>query len=167
VHDVAMEMEPMLYQDIFGEDYKLVHRMIKDLSVLYVFDYKRDFKFKYRDEMIYEKLWWLSAAHPEGFLYVVGAKHTQPGNSSSRLNLENNSPFRDQVVFILTTGKKKSGKYEGAKAVTKTSQAYPHVFNSSRPVLIRNPKTADHPFHYTLAFATDRHVTPFPNSYRH
>jgi erythromycin esterase-like protein len=168
VQSVAKEMEknPHLYNDIFGENSKLFSRMIDDLLELYVFNYKADIKFRYRDEIIYKKLLWLQSTSPEGFLYVVGAKHTYPDASANRLNHETNSPFRSQVIFILTTGKKKNGKYEGAKAVTKTSRAYPHVFNSSNPVLIKNGNSPDHHFNYVLAFATNDHVTPFPNSYR-
>lgn len=166
VDDVTGEMGDPLYHDLFGENYKLVTRMMKDLNVLYVFDYKRELKFKYRDEMIYTKLWWLSGRHPEGFLYVVGAKHTQPGASSGRLNEDEHSPFRHQVTYIMTTGKKKSGKYQGARSVTRISQKNPPMFNSNQAVLIKHPQNKSHGIHYTLAFSTNRHVNPFPKSFR-
>jgi|GEM_PF-6420523 len=156
------------YKDFFGKDLELFKTMINDLAKLYEFNYRRDMKFMYRDELIFSKLLKLAEACPGGFLYVVGAKHTRPGSSSSKLASDPSSPLKDQVIFISTTGRKKRGKYNGAGVVTRLLSAYPIANNSENVILIKND-VSNHPLtqpiHYTLAYGNNKHVRPFSVSY--
>lgn len=151
------------YQNFFGEDFTMFKTMMIDLKSFYKFNYKRDSKFKFRDDIIHEKLIALGNDIPEGFLYVVGARHTRPGSSSFRLRHEDTSPLKNKVVVINTTGKVRKEKYMGAKAVSEISTKYPEVFASN--AFIKNENAGGQYFDYTLAFNTNRHVAPFANSY--
>jgi len=170
VDETLLELQsaPDKYRNFFGDHFDFFAIMMKDLRDQYFFNYRRSSKFKFRDDIIFDKLVAVSKRHPEGFLYVVGGKHTMPGASSFRLKHEPQSPFKNNVSLINLTGKMKNGKYLGAKVVTKLSMMYPDIFASPNIVICND---GSHPlldakyYDYTLALADNEHVRPFPNSF--
>jgi hypothetical protein len=157
------------YQAFFGEQYIFFKTMLTDLKAQYVFDYHTNSKFMYRDDMMFDKLMAIAKQHPEGFLHVVGAKHTRPGSSSYRLKHEEGSPVKDHVLVMNLTGRKASGKYLGAKVVTKFAAQHPNVFKPVKNVLIKNDDSneslVNSYFDHTLALLDNSHVSPFANSF--
>ena len=162
--DVAVK--EAIYRNFFRENFEMFRTMMSDLQVLYVFNYRRESRFNFRDKFIYEKLVTLTKKNPEGFLYVVGARHTSPGASSHLLQYNKASPGFGKVVTINLTGRKSSGKYVGAKTVTRLAKHHPDIFTSSNHVLIQNEMAESaYSFDYTIAFGDNHHVTPFSNSF--
>jgi hypothetical protein len=157
------------YKTFFGEGYTVFETMMTDLKAQYIFDYKSNAKFMYRDNIIFDKLVAIAKRHPQGFLYVVGAKHTRPGSSSFRVKREVGSPLKDNVLIMNLTGRKTNGKYLGSKVVTKFAAQYPDVFKPDKNMIIENNgsnKLLDNTyFDYTLALTDNSHVSPFSNSY--
>ncbi len=163
-----VKANPGEYKKFFMDNFELFNTMVTDLQLLYKFNYHRDSRFKFRDDIIYQKLLKVHKISLNGFLYVVGAKHARPDASSFMLKHYAFSPLKDKVLFISTTGKNKNGKYLGAKDVTKISNQYPQVFNSKFHTLIKNDcrnELFTQPYDYTLALKDNRHVKPFPNSF--
>ena len=155
------------YKNFFQERYDLFKTMMKDLQTQYEFNYRSNYKFKFRDDIIYTKLVNLTKTTPEGFLYIVGFKHAREGSSSFRLKFDNTSPVKGQVLIINTTGRKKNGTYMGAKDVTQIATHYPRIFSSGN-VLIKNDgrnQTFTQFLDYTLALENNLHVKAFKNSY--
>jgi hypothetical protein len=157
------------YETFFGEQFDFFKTMMTDLQAHYVFDYRTNAKFKFRDDMMYDKLVDISKRRPEGFLQVVGGKHTQPGASSFRLRHDVTSPFKDRVVIMNLAGRKENGKYRGARVVTRLASQYPELFKHGANVLIQNDGSdallTSTYFDYTLALPHNEEVQPFPNSY--
>lgn len=166
---VDLNLNEDAYKTFFGKEYNLFKTMMTDLKAQYIFDYKSNSKFMYRDNIIFDKLVAITKRHPEGFLYVVGQKHTRSGSSSFRLKHEDGSPVKDHVLIMNLTGRKKNGKYLGAKAVTKFAAQYPDVFKPDKNMIIKNNGSNKllytSYFDYTLALTDNSHVSPFSNSY--
>jgi hypothetical protein len=154
-----------LYQNFFGQDFPLFKKMITDMRTLYEFNYKKESRFMFRDEIIYSKLLELQTLHPEGFLYVVGAKHTRPGSSSNRLKHDSLSLWKDKVILINTVARNRKGKYEGARAVTTFVNQLSPSYKNATNLFILNPKGSIY-FDMTLAFGNKAHVTPFQKTFR-
>jgi hypothetical protein len=157
------------YKTFFNEKYNFFKTMMTDLKAQYIFDYHTNSKFMYRDNIMFDKLVAIAKRHPEGFLQVVGAKHTRPGSSSFRLKHEDGSPAKDHVLIMNLTGRKTNGKYLGAKAVTRFAAQYSDLFKPGKNMIIENDGSNElldnSNFDYTLALMDNDHVSPFSNSY--
>jgi hypothetical protein len=160
-----LQRQPSMYKKFFGNEYELFRTMMTDLSSQYEFDYKTGVKFMFRDDIMYQKLLGLCLKYPAGFFHLVGGRHTQAGTSSYKLKYDEASPAKGKVAFINLTARKQSGKYHGAKVVTKAAQQSPEIFQSGKHVVMRNTTTEKNLFEYTIAYHTTDHVQAFPNSY--
>ena len=164
---IDISNRPNEYESLFGGDFPLVKTMLQDLLSQYKYNYK-DWNFVWRDKIIYQKLLDIHASGLTRFMYVVGAKHTGVGASSYRLEHEATSPFNGRVVLINITGKKSSGKFEGARGVTELSRLFPETFRTDCHVIIHNDSTSallTQMPNYTIAFKNNEHVRKFERTF--